>query len=86
MAGRLSEYNSTEPFVIELVEKARQEVSRRLGPKATFEQRREVTSAVIAEALAKYMDSCQEEDQSSESPSTAGAAAPCEPRARESQR
>ena len=48
---------------IRLMEEVRREVERRLGPKATFEQRRDAVAAFMAEALAKAMYEDEEEDQ-----------------------
>ncbi|HEV8323609.1 MAG TPA: hypothetical protein VG389_18470 [Myxococcota bacterium] len=47
----------------ELVETVRREVKARLGPGATFEQRRDASAALMAEALATMVDEDEEEDQ-----------------------
>lgn len=46
-----------------LAEEVRCEIERRLGPKATFEQRREAAAALMAEALSKAVYEDNEEDQ-----------------------
>jgi hypothetical protein len=46
-----------------LVEAVRREVAARLGPGATFEQRRETSSALLAEALANGLYQDEGEDQ-----------------------
>lgn len=48
---------------IRLMDEVRREVERALGPKATFEQRRDAVAAVMAEALAKAVYEDEEEDQ-----------------------
>ena len=48
---------------IRLMDEVRREVERALGPKATFEQRRDAVAAVVAKALAKAVYEDEEEDQ-----------------------
>lgn len=49
--------------MMKLVEALRREVDARLGPGATFEQRRDASAALMAEALAKGVYEDEEEDQ-----------------------
>lgn len=76
MAKRFSESTLVSPCMRQLVETVRSEVETRLGPQATFEQRREAAAALMAEAMEKAVDNGGDEDHGEGRQPTAGVS-PC---------